>query len=139
MKIILAIIFMAFTFLANSQSANASKRTFKAPSKETKTRNSSSSVSIQNSDSSYSFKAHFDSDRNEKVKTILMDNLDSKYMISKDEALIWQKLDSDEIVYTITFKNGSLKMNVDKDLISGNTAKKFEILGNELRETISNN
>jgi hypothetical protein len=123
MKVILAIIFTAFTFLANSQS----------------TKTSGSSVSIQNSDSSYSFRAHFDSDKNEKVKTILMNNLDTKYRTSTGESLIWQKSDSGEIVYTVTFKSGDLKINVDKDLISGNGIKKFEILGKELRETISNN
>ncbi|MGO4773718.1 hypothetical protein ACEN2I_18855 [Flavobacterium sp. W22_SRS_FK3] len=129
MKIILAIICMAFSFLANSQNTNTSKYS----------KTSSSSVSIQNSDSSYSLKAHFDSDKNEKVKTILMDNLDTKYMKSVGKTLIWQKSDSDEIVYTVTFKNGTLKMAVDKDLVSGNAIKKFEMLGNELRETISNN
>lgn len=134
MKIIIVLIFMTISFLANCQSKPRVPNTPK-----TTTRNSSSSVSIQNSDSFYSFKAHFDSDKNKKVKTILINNLDTKYMKTTGETLIWEKKDLDEIAYTVTFKKGSLKMAVDKDLVSGNAIRKFEILGNELRETISNN
>lgn len=134
---------MAISFLANSQSktevTNFSKSIVKTPSKGTKKTSSNTSVSIQNSGSSYSFKANFDSDKNEKVKKILMYNLDSKYLLSKGETLIWKKSDANEVVYNVTFKNGSLKMNVNKDLISGNASKKFETLGKELREKISNN
>ncbi|MEO7976135.1 hypothetical protein [Flavobacterium sp.] len=134
MKIITVLIFMAISFLANCQSKPAVPKTPK-----TTTTSSSSSVSIQNSDSSYSFKANFDSDKNEKVKRILTENLDKKQMINKGQNLVWQKSDDNEIAYTVTFKNGSLKMNVDKELSSGNAIKKFIELGEELRETISNN
>ena len=133
MKIIIVLIFMTISFLANCQSRPAVPNTPK-----TTTKSSSTSVSIHNSDSSYSLKANFDSDKNEKVKTILIDNLEAKYLISKGETLIWLKSDADETVYTVTFKKGSLKINVDKELNSVNAIKKFEILGDELRETISN-
>ena len=134
MKIIIILIFMTISFLASSQSK---PRVPNAP--KTTTTSSSSSVSIQNSDSSYSLKAHFDSDKNEKVKKILLDNLDKKYLIAKGQDLIWRKSDDNEIAYTVTFKNSSLKINVDKELTSESAIKKFETLGDELRETISNN
>lgn len=134
MKISIALIFMIISFLANCQTKPAVPKTPK-----TTTTSSSSSVSIQNSDASYSFKANFDSDKNEKVKKILTDNLDKKYMISKGQDIIWRKSDDNEIAFTVTFKNGSLKMNVDKELNSGNAITKFEELGEELSETISNN
>lgn len=131
MKVVIGVIFMAIGFLANSQNISSSK--------STKIKSSNTSVSIQNSDSAYIFKASFDSDKNKKLKTILMDNLDKKYLIVNGETLIWQKNDTDGIVYNITFKKGSLKMNVDKELISGNASKKFEILGRELSNIISGN
>ena len=133
MKIIIVLIFMTISFLANCQSRPAVPNTPK-----TTTKSSSTSVSIQNSDSSYSLKANFDSDKNEKVKKILVDNLDKEYQTSKGEILIWQKKDADEVVYSVIFKDGNLKMNLDKELSSGNTIKKFETLGSQLRETISN-
>jgi len=133
MKIIIVLIFMTISFLANCQSRPAVPN----PPK-TITKSSSTSVSIHNSDTSYSLKANFDSDKNEKVKTILLDNLEAKYLISKGETLIWRKADKDETVYTVTFKKGSLKINVDKELNSVNAIRKFELLGDELRETISN-
>ncbi|OOV16920.1 hypothetical protein [Flavobacterium sp. LM4] len=138
MKIIIVLIFMAISFLANCQSKPTVPSPPKIKKSETKTTSSSSSVSVQNSDSSYSFKASFGSDKNDKVKRILMDHLDEKYLISKGEVLIWKKMDADEIVYSVTFKKGSLKMHVDKELSSGNAVKEFEKLGNKLRETISN-
>ena len=133
MKIIIVLVFMTIGFLANCQNRPAVPNP-----QQTTTKSSSTSVSIHNSDSSYSLKANFDSDKNEKVKTILIDNLEAKYLISKGETLIWSKSDADETVYTVTFKKGSLKINVDKELNSGNAIKKFELLGDELRETISN-
>ena len=138
MKIIIAIIFMTISFLANSQSKPIVPNTPKIKQSGTTTKSSSTSVSIQNSDSSYSLKANFDSDKNEKVKKILLDNLDKEYQTSKEGVLIWQKKDSDEVVYSVVLKNGILKMNLDKELSSGNTVKKFETLGSQLRETISN-
>ncbi|WP_163409889.1 hypothetical protein [Flavobacterium ajazii] len=138
MKLIIVLIFMAISFLANCQSRPAVPNPPKVKKSETKTTSSSSSVSVQNSDSSYSFKASFDSDKNEKVKKIITDHFDNQYLISKGEVLMWKKMDSDEIVYSVTFKNGSLKMNVDKELSSGNTVREFEKLGSKLREMISN-
>ncbi|MEL1255699.1 hypothetical protein AAEO57_18040 [Flavobacterium sp. DGU38] len=138
MKIIIVLIFMAISFLANCQSKPAVPNPPKVKKSETKTTSSSSSVSVQNSDSSYSLKASFDSDKNDNVKRMLMDYLDEKYLIAKGEVLIWKKMDADEIVYSVTFKKGSLKMNVDKELSSGNTVREFEKLGDRLRETISN-
>ncbi|MCI9844376.1 hypothetical protein [Flavobacterium pectinovorum] len=138
MKIIIVFIFTAISFLANCQSRPAVPNPPKIKKSETKTTSSSSSVSVQNSDSSYGFKASFDFDKNDKVKRILMDHLDEKYLISKGEVLIWKKMDADEIVYSVTFKKGSLKMYVDKELSSGNTVREFEKLGDKLKETISN-
>ncbi|CAD0002446.1 hypothetical protein [Flavobacterium chungangense] len=138
MKIIIVLIFTAISFLANCQSKPTVPNLPKINKSETKTKSSSSSVSVQNSDSSYSFKATFDSDKNDKVKRMLMDHLDEKYLIAKGEVLIWKKMDADEIVYSVTFKNGSLRMHVDKELSSGNAVREFEKLGNKLRETISN-
>lgn len=138
MKIIIVLIFTAISFLAHSQSRPTVPNPPKVKKSETKTTSSSSSVSVQDSDSSYSFKASFDSDKNDKIKRMLMDHLDEKYLISKGEVLIWKKQDADEIVYSVTFKKGSLKMNVDKELSSGNAVREFEKLGNKLRETISN-
>ncbi len=138
MKIIIVLFFVSISFLANCQSKPEVTNPPKVKKTETKTTSSSSSVSVQNSDSSYSFKASFDSHKNEKVKRMLMDHLDEKYLLTKGEILMWKKRDADEIVYSVTFKKGSLKMNIDKQLSSGNTVSEFENLGDRLREAISN-
>jgi hypothetical protein len=143
MKTIIFLTMLAMSSFCQAQTATATANGVTATatsgkSSKTKTTSStvSTSVSIQNSDDTYSLTAKFDSFKKEKLQKLLSENLEKEHMSQKGETISWKKTDGNEVAYGVTLTNEKLKITVDKDLVSGKTAKKFEALGEKISESL---
>ncbi|WP_337965431.1 hypothetical protein [uncultured Flavobacterium sp.] len=143
MKFILFLTLLIWGTLAHAQTATATTgnttAVAKAPSTQTKTTRSSSSVSISNSDDSYSLLANFDASKSKKIEKLLSDNLDNTMESTKNGSKIWKKDNDGQTAYSFVLKEGKLRVNIDKELISNETFEKLKALGDKISETLSKN
>ncbi len=101
-----------------------------------KRRSSSSSISINNTSDMYKFRARYAKELTTELKEILNDELGVKN--KKEEGIItWSKVKNGEKAFYCKLAKGSLKIYVDKELVSDDFAEKIEMLGQELRNVIS--
>ncbi|TPD67053.1 hypothetical protein [Flavobacterium microcysteis] len=100
---------------------------------------SSTSVSVNNSDFTYSIRASFDDYKTEKIRKILMENLEKDHFSSKGDTYTWKKLEDGEAAYSFVLSEGRLKGTVNKELNSNNAVDKFIALGEKISEALSNN
>lgn len=120
----------------SSVKAHSSSRNSSSSSSTT---SSSTSVSISNSDFTYSIRASFDDNKTEKVRKILIDNLEKDYLSNKGDTYTWKKLEDGEAAYSFILSEGKLKGTVNKELNSNNAIDKFVALGEKISEALSNN
>lgn len=141
MKIILIITLLILSTLAQAQTAEAkagnTTAVAKAPSTQTRTTKSSSSVSISDSDNYYSLLASFDANKNKKVENLLSDNLDNSLLSTESGSKIWKKDSDGQTAYSFVLRDGKLKANIDKELVSKETFEKLKALGNKISDTLS--
>lgn len=141
MKIILIITLLILSTLAQAQTAEAkagnTTAVAKAPSTQTRTTKSSTSVSISDSDNYYSLLASFDANKNKKVENLLSDNLDNSLLSTESGSKIWKKDSDGQIAYSFVLRDGKLKANIDKELVSKETFEKLKALGNKISDTLS--
>ncbi|MEZ0004958.1 hypothetical protein ABH942_000301 [Flavobacterium sp. 28YEA47A] len=122
----------------SSTPVKAESKTRSKKSSSSSSSSSSTSVSIQNSDFTYSIRASFDDYKTEKVRKILMDNLEKDHLNSKGDTYTWKKLEDGEAAYSFTLSDGRLKGTVNKELNSNSAVDKFVALGEKISEALSN-
>jgi len=139
MKIILSLTLLIWGAIAQAQTAVATSgnttAVAKAPSRQSKT--TKTSISVSNSDNSYSLLANFDAWKTKKVEKLLSDNLDSNLLSTEAGTKIWKKENKGETAYSFVLKEEKLKVSIDKELVSNETFEKLKALGEKISETLS--
>jgi hypothetical protein len=95
------------------------------------------SVSISDSDDSYSFRAKFSSQRFNDVKELLENEMNKKNYSFEKGKHQWKLETNNQEIYEVSLSKTRLNMFLDKDLASDNLAEKFKNLGLTLRSVIS--
>lgn len=98
---------------------------------------SSTSISIQNSDYTYTIRATFDENKTEKIRKLLMDNLEKDHFSSKGDSYIWKRMEDGETAYSFILVEGKLKGVVNKEMNSNSTVDRFVALGDKVSEALS--
>ncbi|MCV9930356.1 hypothetical protein OIU83_22040 [Flavobacterium sp. LS1R49] len=141
MKSILFIALLTWGTLAQAQTAIATSgnttTVVKTPSKQTKT--TKTTVSVSDSDNSYSLQASFDAWKTKKLEKLLSDNLDKSLFTTDAGTKIWKKDSKGETAYSFILKGEKLKISIDKELVSDETFEKLKALGEKISETLSEN
>ncbi|WP_306353650.1 hypothetical protein [Flavobacterium sp. '19STA2R22 D10 B1'] len=138
------IFIIAFTILnvliaqAQTTVTSSSTSTSVNTNNDGKHNSSSSSTSIHESGNSYSLRCEFNKSKYEALKKLLIDNLDQNYMTTTSSGNIrWIKEDSDDTAYSVSLYETSVKISVDKKLVSKSAAKKFSLLGEDISALVS--
>lgn len=98
---------------------------------------SSTSISIQNSDYTYTIRATFDDYKTEKIRKLLMDNLEKDHFSSKGDSYVWKRMEDGETAYSFILAEGKLKGVVNKEMNSNSTVDRFVALGDKVSEALS--
>lgn len=143
MKFILFLMLLIWGTLTHAQTAEANSgnttAVAKTSSKQTKTTKSSVSVSISNSDDYYSLLANFDASKTKKLEKLLSDNLENSLLSTDSGNKTWKKDNDGQTAYSFVLREGKLKVNIDKELVSKETFEKLKALGEKISETLSRN
>lgn len=98
---------------------------------------SSTSISIDNSDVTYSIRASFDDNKTDRIKKLLLDNLEKEHLTVKGDSYVWKRIEDDDIAYSFTLSEGRLRAFVNKELNSRSSVERFEALGDKISEALS--
>ena len=98
---------------------------------------SSTSVSISSSNTSYGFRAKFEKEQKSAIQKYLSEALNAKFVTKKQTETVWLKENGEGVIYEVRLSKNRLRIELDKELATGREKKRFERIGEELREIIS--
>ena len=99
---------------------------------------SRSTISVHESDLSYSLKAEFDSNKWHELQEFLTDTMDNTYKIESNKSLQWwKKGNGDSVAYSFLLTTNSLKITIDKKLNSKAVTERLVEVAETLSNTIS--
>lgn len=141
MKFFIILVMMVMSTIAQGQTAIATSGNVTAEVKVStgQTKTTKTSISVSNSDDSYSLHATFDNFRTKNIEKLLSENLDKNLFSTDKNTKIWKKENNGQTAYSFVLKEGRLKVSIDKELISKSTFEKLETLGERISETLSDN
>lgn len=103
-----------------------------------RSRSSRSTISVHESDLSYSLKAEFDSNKWHQLQELLADTMDNTYKIESNKSLQWwKKGNRDTVAYSFLLTTNSLKITIDKKLNSKAVTERLVEVAETLSNTIS--
>lgn len=137
-KIIFVLVFMLCSFLMNAQSKTTSSSSSSSITKIDGVERERSSISVNDSDTFYSLRAKFTSDKKEEILKLLSDSIDDEYRNVSGKTYKWIKEENGEVAFSFVVTDNQLKISIEKDLISNGTFNKFKNLGESLKTVISN-
>ncbi len=121
MKKILSILALTlFVSFGNSQSSKSNSTTT----------SSNLSISVSDDDNDYSYTARFDPEKTEKVKNLITKILDKSNSETERTAL-WEGKG-----FSISLRQGRIKMELDKNDVTKSFQVKFEDLGDQISEVL---
>lgn len=125
------------TYISSSTSSGKGEASSSKVKIKQNSSNSSTSVSIDNSDITYSIRASFDDHKTERIKKLLMENLEKEHLTAKGDSYVWKRIEDEDIAYSFALSDGRLRAFVNKELNSKSSIERFVALGEKISDALS--
>ncbi len=93
--------------------------------------------SISDSDDSYKVRSEFHKDKTAKIRSYLLEELGNDYLATSGNKYNWKRSYSGDTGYEVKLDVGTLKIYLDKELLSNRTTKKFKTITQNIKDYTS--
>ncbi len=100
-------------------------------------RNSSSSISVKSTNTTYKFRASFNDEFTVDVRNFLQKKLSEMKFTNSNGTSFWSNLKNNEEVFKCRVSEGYVRIYVDKEMTSKDFQEKIQAIGNQLKYVIN--
>ncbi len=97
------------------------------------TENGRTYFSISDSDDTYKVRAEFHTTKTKKIRTYLLEELGKEYLTTSGNRQKWIRTYGGDVGYEVRLDNGTLKIRLDKELLSSGMVNKFKIITQNIK------
>lgn len=93
--------------------------------------------SISDSDDNYKVRSEFHKDKTAKIRSYLLEELGNEYLTTSGNKYNWKRAYAGDMGYEVKLNSGTLKIYLDKELLSNGMIKKFKTITQNIKDYTS--